>query len=79
MVERGSASGGSRKNNNLIDALVTCSVTGWSCRIRGIYGPLVFEDRKGVWEGLKKKDRRVFGAWCCMGDFNDIREYDEKE
>ncbi|OMO67492.1 reverse transcriptase [Corchorus capsularis] len=52
---------------------------GSKYRISWIYGAPVFNDRKVVWDRLKRKSLSIEGPWMCVGDMNDIVADSEKE
>ena len=44
-----------------------------------VYGALVYEDSRKVWEYIKRKVIRSEGPLMCIGDFNDIICDEEKD
>ncbi|OMO94917.1 reverse transcriptase [Corchorus capsularis] len=67
------------ESKNLVDTVIIDNRSGGSFRILWVYGAPVFEDRKLVWERIKRKALIIDEAWCCIGDFNDILDDSEKD
>ncbi|XVF37472.1 hypothetical protein REPUB_Repub20aG0011000 [Reevesia pubescens] len=67
------------REKNLIDSIVVNNDDGRKCRIFWIYGAPIFEDRREVWEYIKRKAKYINEPWMCIGDFNDVASVMEKE
>ena len=66
-------------SKNLIDTYIVFQGCEMGCRVFWVYGAPVYEERKAVWDVIKGKARYIQGAWMCIGDFNDILLYSEKQ
>ena len=66
-------------NKNLIDTVVSLLGSSMVVRVFWIYGASIFEERKVVWEHIKRKARNRDGPLMCLRDFNDVVSNMEKE
>ena len=64
---------------NCIDILVTNVSKGRVFRVCWIYGNPVFEDRKVLWEQIKKITNIFKMPWMYIGDFIDVKDIIEKD
>ena len=59
-------------NKNLIDTVIMVPWNSSILRVFQVYGVPIIEDRKVVWEHIKRKARSCDGPLLCVGDFNDV-------
>ncbi|XWS65235.1 hypothetical protein CRYUN_Cryun05aG0074800 [Craigia yunnanensis] len=64
---------------NCIDSLVTMDNKRIVSIICWIYESTDFEERKEQWEYIKKSMAIFKISWLCIGDFNKVKENEEKE
>ena len=60
------------RGKNIIEPVVRISGKSPLFRIFWVYGDLVFEERKKVWDCLKRNVNRCEGPVMCIRGFNDI-------
>ena len=63
----------------LIDTFILLPRSNKGCMVFWVHGASIYENRKVVWETIKRKARYIKKAWMCIGDFNDILLYSEKQ
>ena len=66
-------------NKNMVETGVMIFGYAGMIQIFWVYGAPIYEDRKEVWEMLKRKVVRCEGLIMCVGDFNDVISEMEKK
>ncbi|XWS29657.1 hypothetical protein CRYUN_Cryun24cG0048500 [Craigia yunnanensis] len=66
-------------NKNVIDTIIMVPKVIVVLRVMWIYGVPRFEERKGVWEYIKRNVRGSKDPLICVGDFNDVLYENENE
>lgn len=66
-------------SKNHIDVMIEAVGSTPAWRLTGFYGEPVTSKRYLTWRLLSQLGRQIDCPWCCIGDFNEILGYHEKE
>ncbi|XWS48307.1 hypothetical protein CRYUN_Cryun13aG0064000 [Craigia yunnanensis] len=63
---------------NCIDSLATLDNKGYVSRVCWMYRSTNFDERRNHWEYIKKSMAIFNIPWMCIGDFNKVKDNEEK-
>ncbi|KAL7207808.1 hypothetical protein ACSBR1_029707 [Camellia fascicularis] len=52
--------------------------SSFSCVVVNVYGPTDVAKRQEVWANFALLKHHFLGPWCIGGDFNEVRNIDER-